>query len=285
MLHILCCIEAISPLTATISMSDTADTTSSLKMTITLSNNESQPSIAIICSSTPYIGEKLSKAKGNFGQWYKDMLIHLMGNSLIEPAVPHCSCCIAEKPLDPKPSWLDKAIKGSAEAAARARAVCTERKTTLQELHEEENRNTPNVIEDAAIKKLCQAFRTLNLREGKAEQIDQVLSPISQMTKIDPSVLEFEDEPRTWEEAKQSADAEWWEEGYRDELKSLKDMDIYKLIPQSDMLQGTKICKGQPVFRIKWDKNGKAIWWKVHLVFKGFEQESVRYPLFGLHNR
>lgn len=89
------------------------------------------------------------------------------------------------------------------------------------------------------------------------EQVDQVLSAISEMTKIDPSILEFEDEPRTWEEAQQSADAKRWEEGYRDELKSLKDMDIYKLIPRCDVPQGTKIHKGRPVFRIKRDENVK----------------------------
>ena len=49
-------------------------------------------------------------------------------------------------------------------------------------------------------------------------------------------------------------------------------MGIYKLIPRSDVPQGTKICKGRPVSRIKRDENGKAIRWKVRLVFKGFEQ-------------
>ena len=52
----------------------------------------------------------------------------------------------------------------------------------------------------------------------------------------------------------------------------MKEMGIYKLIPRCNIPQGTKICKVQPVFKIKWDENGKAIRWKVHLVFKGFEQ-------------
>ena len=92
------------------------------------------------------------------------------------------------------------------------------------------------------------------------------------MPQIDPSTLEFEDEPRTWQEAKTSTDAKHWEEGYRNELKSLKNMGVYKLIPRSSVLQGHKVRKGMPVFRIKHDENGKAIRWKVHLVFKGFEQ-------------
>jgi len=76
----------------------------------------------------------------------------------------------------------------------------------------------PMIIKDAAIKELHQAFRTLNLGDGRAEQIDQVSSTISKMMKIDPSTLEF---ARTWEEAQQSVDAKHWEEGYQDELKSL----------------------------------------------------------------
>ena len=94
-------------------------------------------------------------------------------------------------------------IKESREAATRIKTAHAKKKKTLQDLHEEESRNTPNVIEDMAIKELHQAFGTLNLGEGKVEQVDQVLSTISEMTKIDPSVLELEDEPKTWEEAKQ----------------------------------------------------------------------------------
>ena len=63
-------------------MSDTNKIPSPTIMTTALASDESRPSIAIIQSSTPYSGEKLSKAKGNYRQWYKDMLIHLMGNCL-----------------------------------------------------------------------------------------------------------------------------------------------------------------------------------------------------------
>jgi hypothetical protein len=55
------------------------------------------------------------------------------------------------------------------------------------------------------------------------------------MNALDPESLQFEDEPKTWDEAKNSADAGRWEAGYRDELKSLKDMGVYKLIPRSEV--------------------------------------------------
>ena len=193
-------------------------------------------------------------------------------NSTVKDSIPRRSNRIAEKPVNQGPSRLEKAVQESTEAAARIRIARAERKKTLQDLNEEEARNTPKTVEDAAIEELRQAFGTLNLEDEKAKQIDQVFSAISEMTKIDPSTLEFEDEPKTWEEAQQSVDARRWEEGYRDELKSLKEMGVYKLVPRQDVPQGTKIRKGRPVFRIKRDETGKAVRWKVRLVFKGFEQ-------------
>jgi len=55
-------------------------------------------------------------------------------------------------------------------------------------------------------------------------------------------------------------------------LKSLKKMEVYKLIPCSEVPRGQKVQKGQPIFKIKRDENGKAVHFKVHLVFKGYEQ-------------
>ena len=179
---------------------------------------------------------------------------------------------IAEKPAEPKPTRTETAIQDSIDAGIRLREVRAERKKNLQDIREEEERNAPEVIENAAIAELKEIFGTLNLSDAEGDRVDRALSAISEMPQIDPSSLEFDDEPRTWKEAKASADAKRWEEGYRDELKSLKDMGVYKLIPRTDVPQGQKVRKGMPVFRIKCDETGKAIRWKVRLVFKGFEQ-------------
>jgi hypothetical protein len=95
---------------------------------------------------------------------------------------------------------------------------------------------------------------------------------ISEVTDFDPESLQFKDKPKTWDEVKDSADAACWEAGYKDELKSLKDMEVYKLIPRSEVPQGKCSQKGKPVFHIKWDEMGQAVRWKVCLVFKSFEQ-------------
>ena len=179
---------------------------------------------------------------------------------------------IAEKPAEPRPTCTETAIQDSIDAGIWLQEARAEWKKTLQDIQEEEERNTPEVIENATIVELKEIFGTLNLGDAEGDRVDWALSAISEMPQIDPSSLDFDDEPRTWKEAQMSADAKRWEEGYRDELKSLKDMGVYKLIPRTDVPQGHKVRKGMLVFQIKCDETGKAIRWKVCLVFKGFEQ-------------
>ena len=105
----------------------------------------------------------------------------------------------------------------------------------------------------------------------EAKRINDILAAISNIPQADLKNFDL-DEPNTWNEAKSSSYSEQWELGYRDELQSLKDMGVYKLIHRSQVPAGTKIRKGRPVFRLKRDADGKPVRWKVRLVFKGFEQ-------------
>jgi len=100
--------------------------------------------------------------------------------------------------------------------------------------------------------------------------IEKALMINSNLPEIDLTAID--DEPQTWEDAKKSVDAKKWEEGYKEELRLLKEMGVYKVVPRSQVPPGTKIWKGQPVFKIKRDEKGNAVQWKVQLVFKGFEQ-------------
>jgi hypothetical protein len=52
----------------------------------------------------------------------------------------------------------------------------------------------------------------------------------------------------------------------------LNNMEVYRLIPWSNVPQGKCIQKGKPVFHIKRNEMGQAVQCKVRLVFKGFEQ-------------
>ena len=136
--------------------------------------------------------------------------------------------------------------------------------------------NQLDVDKNQVMNELCESLKDLKLDAGaedgsERERIDRILAAITNIPQADLDNFDL-DEPKTWEEARKSSYGEQWEAGYREELKSLKDMGVYKLIHRSQVPAGTKIRKGRPVFRLKRDADGKAVRWKVRLVFKGFEQ-------------
>ena len=79
------------------------------------------------------------------------------------------------------------------------------------------------------------------------------------------------DEP-TFHEAMKSPDADKWTIGIQDELKSLKEMGVYRLIPRSDVPAGRKILRGKWVLLFKRDEHGNPVRHKARFVVKGFEQ-------------
>jgi hypothetical protein len=141
-------------------------------------------------------------------------------------------------------------------------------KAAKQNIGAQADRSETLDVSNDTINDLRQAFEDLDL----GDQAHELLALISEMNTLDPESLQFEDEPKTWDEARNSADAGRWEAGYRDELKSLKDMGVYKLIPRSEVPPGKQIRKGKPIFHIKRDETGQVVRWKVRFVFKGFEQ-------------
>jgi len=123
------------------------------------------------------------------------------------------------------------------------------------------------------VDELQELLAKLKIHEAHPSNIaEAVLSALGDTEGIDPRTIGLDDEPRTWKEAQASLEAKEWTKGYLDELKSLKEMGIYKLVPRSSVPAGAKIRKGRPVFTRKRDENGNVVRHKVRLVFKGFEQ-------------
>ena len=114
------------------------------------------------------------------------------------------------------------------------------------------------------------------MNDSEVEKIDHLLATIGDIPQADLDNFSL-DEPNSWEEAKSSSYSKRWEEGYREELNSLKEMGVYKLIHWSQVHASAKIRKGRPVFRLKRDADGRPVRWKVRLVFKGFEQIYGKY--------
>jgi hypothetical protein len=147
---------------------------------------------------------------------------------------------------------IEQAVQESGESAEHVKAARMECRA-----HIANNVNHPDPVPDLAYR-------------GNVDH-DRPLAAITEAADIDPTTLEFDDEPKSWREVRESADAKKWEEGYHDELKSLKDMGGIRAGSTIGCPTGSQSREGRPIFKIKWDESGKAIRFKVRLVFKGYE--------------
>jgi len=189
--------------------------------------------------------------------------------------VPRRSSRIAMADQNPAgPSRLERAVQDSTEAGIRLQNARSERRRNLAEIREEERRNDPKVVEQAAVEELADLFQDLEIGaiQDPNRKIEHILSAIANNTNIDPSDLNFDDDPKSWKEATESHDADKWEAAYRDELRSLKEMKVYTLVPRSEVPYDQKVRKGRTIYLKKRDEHGAVSRYKVRFVFKGYEQ-------------
>jgi hypothetical protein len=207
------------------------------------------------------------------------------------------------------PSRLDKVRQEVAESKARVEEARAEKKRKrLEDIREDERRNDPAKLDEAAkeemrkdmesgtgtggvaeeeltnnkptsndeIKNLRQLFENISLNERivDAERVDRMLAAIADHSTIDPRTLSG-DEPRDWEDSQRRSptEAAEWRAAFEDEIKSLKDMGVYKLIPRSEVPEDSKVRRCKAVLKNKLDENGNLSRRKVRYVFKGFEQQ------------
>ena len=83
--------------------------------------------------------------------------------------------------------------------------------------------------------------------------------------------LDPDDDP-LWASALASPEREYWVAGARDELRSLKDLQVFVLVPRSDIPRGQRPLKGKLVCKRKRDDAGNISRYKVRYVVKGFAQ-------------
>ena len=77
-------------------------------------------------------------------------------------------------------------------------------------------------------------------------------------------IIDVEDpDSPTWGEAITSAEKEKWLEGARSELRSLEDMEVFRLVPRSAVPQDRKILRGKFVCKLKRDEFGNPVRHKV----------------------
>ena len=78
-------------------------------------------------------------------------------------------------------------------------------------------------------------------------------------------------EPRTYTEAMQCDDANDWKTAMANEIESLKENDIWDLVPKPG---NRKVLSCKWVYRVKMDENGEVDKFKARLVARRFSQEA-----------
>jgi hypothetical protein len=77
------------------------------------------------------------------------------------------------------------------------------------------------------------------------------------------------EEPCTFEEAMASPDAPKWLAACKDELRSIQELGVFRLVPRSTAANRT-IMDGKFIFKLKRDQDGNIVRWKVRFVMKGY---------------
>ena len=126
-------------------------------------------------------------------------------------------------------SCLADAVGEARMSAERVRKERVARLQQIRELHDKTplDDQTPTGTEAIQLLKEIANNPENCMTDGITQKLGNLLATVSNEV---PGVL-FEEEPRTWDEAKRSPDATHWEAGYREELRSLKEMGVYELVP------------------------------------------------------
>jgi hypothetical protein len=105
--------------------------------------------------------------------------------------------------------------------------------------------------------------------------VDYVLSAIADGS-LEPA-LDTGDDP-LWKEVLASSEREYWIAGARKEIKSLKDLQVFVLVPRSSVPLGQQPMRGKLVCKCKRDDSGQVVRYKVRYIAKGYAQRhSVNY--------
>ena len=90
---------------------------------------------------------------------------------------------------------------------------------------------------------------------------------------LEPACHADTDDDPSWREALASPEREYWIAGAREELRSLRDLQVFVLVPRSEIPRGKRVLKGKLVCKRKRDDTGKITRYKVRYVAKGYAQQ------------
>lgn len=154
-------------------------------------------------------------------------------------------------PENAPPSQVQKAVEESIAAGKQLKAQ-REVSKVLDQNSETSNQGTVSSDQSPDISDLIHIVSIDNI-----EQL--LIATQGLQTNCNPTASNINENPQLWSEAKLSGYANHWKAAYCEELNSLHDMGVYKLIPRSAVPAGQKFGTRCPVFKIKHDKHGNMV--------------------------
>lgn len=131
----------------------------------------------------------------------------------------------------------------------------------------------PNTRSQSKVKKANNGDRTENYKTAKPNTRSKSKETGENSTKMKALYNvknELKREPRSYQEAMNSANHEDWEKAMREELNSIKENGTWTL---TDLPSNRKSIGSKWVFKTKQDENGKVVRFKARLVAQGFTQK------------
>ena len=99
------------------------------------------------------------------------------------------------------------------------------------------------------------------------DDLDDVLEVMAAMGEELPDI----EDPTSFRAAMKTEYRDKWKDACESELRGIAEMDVYKLVPRSEVPKGHKILKGKWVLTVKRDKAGKPTGFKARYVLCGYE--------------
>ena len=100
------------------------------------------------------------------------------------------------------------------------------------------------------------------------DNLDDVLEVMAALGEDLPDI----EDPTSFRAAMSTEFRDQWKDACESELKGIEEMEVFKLVPRSEVPSGRKVLKGKWVLTVKRDKTGKPTRFKARYVLCGYEQ-------------
>ena len=116
---------------------------------------------------------------------------------------------------------------------------------------------------------------------GTAEHADLQANFIALQNALNTAInssIDNRNAPTSWKAAMDSHEVMQWKKAADEEMKNLRNLNCWRVIPKKDLAPGTPIMGSRWTFRYKTDSSGNLTRYRSRLVVKGYSQiQGINY--------